>query len=141
MKTLSTLLLLSSLTFGCASTRLGGSGEPAIPQRGDMLVQRSAAKAVVAAPVWIHAYSAFSGGTLFVADAVTGTDRDCQIASHVGVGEPLLADRVQSVGVGVGKVVCLATSGNRGVEMLWHAKEDASLPVFVAHNQQPGGFL
>lgn len=135
MKTLSTLFLLSSLTFGCASTRLAGSGEVAIPKRGEILVQWAAVKAVVTGPVSIHAYSAYSGGTLFVADAITGTDRDCQVASRVAMGEPLLADRVRSVRVGVGKVVCLATSGNRGVEMLWHAMEDASLPVLVAHNQ------
>ena len=135
MKTLSTLFLLSSLTFGCASTRLAGSGEVATPKRGEMLVQRGAVKAVVTGPVSIHAYSAYSGGTLFVADAVTGSDRDCQVASHVAAGEPLLAGRVQAMKVGVGKVVCLATLGNRGVEMLWHAKEDASLPVLFAHNQ------
>jgi hypothetical protein len=135
MKTLSMLFLLSSLTFGCASMRLASSGEVAAPQRGDILVQASAAKAVVAGPVAIRAYSEFSGGTLFVADAVTGTDRDCQLAAHVSASAPLAADVVQSVSVGAGKVGCIATSGTRHIEMLWHMQKDAARRVLVARNQ------
>ena len=134
MKTTAILFLLSFLTFGCASTRLASSSEVTTPQRGDVVVQGAVVKAVVSGPLAFHAYAAFSGGTLFVADAITGTDGDCERAARAATGTPLAADRIESVTVGAGKVACLTTSGARSFEMLWHAQKEAPRPLLVAGN-------
>ena len=123
------LFLLSSLAFGCASTGLA-STDVAGPERGDLLVNGRALKAVVAGPVAFHAYAASAGGRLFIADDVTGTDADCQLA-QADAGAALVADRVESVTVGAGKIACLSTSGARRFEMLWHTQR-ASRPLVVA---------
>ncbi|MEA2698750.1 MAG: hypothetical protein QOI66_3021 [Myxococcales bacterium] len=139
MKTISILFLLSSLTFGCASTRLASSTDAATARRGSVVVEKMSVKAVVAGPVDIHAYSAFAGGTLYLADAVTGTDRDCAPAATAGAGMDsgavLRADRIENVAVAEGKVACLATSGQRSIEVLWHARKGASPPPLVANNR------
>jgi hypothetical protein len=135
MKTLSALFFLSSLTFGCASTRLAGSRDVVAPQHGDELLPETAMKAIVAGPIAIHAYSAVSGGTIFVADNVTGTDRDCQLTAPADAGDPLPADHVQSVTVGAGKIACIAATSRRGIEILWHTLDDAPRLALFARNQ------
>jgi hypothetical protein len=125
------LFLLSSLAFGCASTR-HASLDVAGPERGDVLIHGHALKAVVAGPVSFHAYAASAGGRLFIADDVTGTDADCQLAQS-GAGATLVADRIASVTVGAGKIACLSTSGARSFEMLWHTQK-AVRSLVVAGN-------
>src|SRR4051812_46773508 len=75
MKTLSTLTVLSALAFSSASAH---AADDMAHTRGQVSVSSAAIKAVVAGPVAIHAYSGFSGGTIFAARAVTGTDADCK---------------------------------------------------------------
>ena len=134
MKTLSMLILLSSVSVGCASTaRLGRAGDNTTPRRGDVVVSGPAVRAVVAGPIAIHAYSGFAGGRLFVAERVTGTDSDCQVTgAGEGTGRRLPADRVQDVSVGAGQVACLSATAKRGFEMLWHARRDGAQPLVVA---------
>jgi hypothetical protein len=123
------LALLSSLTFVTAGARSASAQESAAPQRGTVVVQGASAKAVVAGPVAIHAYSEFSGATLFVVNAVTGTDRDCAAgaAAHAAV----TADHVQTFFVGAGQVACVSSTSARGTELLWHAQKTVAAPAMV----------
>ena len=75
MKTISKLLFISSLTLGCASTRVARS--PIADLRGDVIVHGPSIKAVVVGPAELHAYAGFRGGKLYAAPAVAGRDRDC----------------------------------------------------------------
>ena len=130
MKTNSMILaLVSSLSL------LGAAGaaqaqEATKPQRGSVLVDGQTAKAVVAGPVAIHAYSAFSGATLFVVNAISGTDRDCA-GARIGAAS-IAADHVQTLEVGAGQIVCVATTAAHGSELLWHAQKDAAAPLLLA---------
>ena len=122
MKTNSMILaLVSALSFGTMAG-VAHAQEASAPLRGTVHVQGSSAKAVVAGPVAIHAYSAYSGASLFVVDAVTGTDQDCAGARASG-GTSIAADRVQTITVGVGQVACVASTAARGSELLWHAQK------------------
>jgi len=123
------LALVSSLSlFGAAG--VAQAQEALKPQRGSVLVDGKTAKAVVVGPVTIHAYSAFSGATLFVVNASSGTDRDCAGARVGAAG--VAADRVQSLTVGAGQIVCVATLAAHGSELLWHAQRDAAAPLLLA---------
>jgi hypothetical protein len=126
MKTTSLVLaLLSSLTL----VNVAHAKDAA--ERGQIAVQGTVAKAVVAGPVAFHAYSEFSGATIFVVAAVTGTDRDCA-GARIG-GAVVAADRVQTFTVGAGQLACVATSANGGSELLWHAqRERAASAVLLA---------
>lgn len=130
MKTNSMILALVSLSIlggaGAAHAQDGGK-----PQRGAVTVAGQAARAVVVGPIAIHAYSEFSGAKLFVATAVTGTDRDCAAGA---TGSVVAADAVQTFIVGAGQVACVSTTNTRGTELLWHAQKDVapSSPVLVA---------
>ena len=71
------LALLASLSLAGATAGTAQAQEASAPTRGTVQVQGKAARAIVAGPVAIRAYSAFSGATPFVVNAVSGTDRDC----------------------------------------------------------------
>jgi poly-gamma-glutamate capsule biosynthesis protein CapA/YwtB (metallophosphatase superfamily) len=89
----------------------------------------TAAKAVVAGPIAIHAYSAFSGAKLFVIDAGTATDGHCEAAARSIAGTELSADKVEMFSVGAGQVACVASTGSRQIELLWHARKDTPGPA------------
>jgi hypothetical protein len=133
MKTIKILALVSTLSFGFAGAALAND---AAPTRGNVLVEGAATKAVVAGPMIIRAYSAFSGGSLYTVAAVTGTDRDCQAADR-SAATPVAADKMASFTVGAGQVACLATSGGRGFELLWKASKDApaAAPMMLASSR------
>ncbi len=126
-KTLSTLTVLTALAFGSASAH---AADDMARTRGQVSVSSAAVKAVVAGPVAIHAYSGFSGGTIFAARAVTGTDADCKAQPLAGTAQTLRADSILDFQVGAGQVACLSTSTVRPLEMLWHASKTA--PVMLA---------
>ena len=128
MKTNSMILaLVSALSLaGVAQAQ-----EASMPTRGSIAVRAQAAKAVVAGPVAVHAYSQFSGATVFVVAAVTGTDQDCAGARQGAT--ILVADRAQTLTVGAGQLACVATTAARGSELLWHAQaERAAAPMMLA---------
>jgi hypothetical protein len=135
-KTISTLVMVSALTFGGAVAQAADSGKGAAPVRGDVLVQGPSVKAVVMGPVAIHAYSEFLGGALYTARAVTGTDADCQAGAAEGARTGLLADRVVNFTVGAGQVACLATTTSRSFELMWHVQKaaPAAAPTMLARN-------
>jgi hypothetical protein len=118
-KKISTLMLLSTFTFGTAAM----AAEPA-PQRGAVVVPGAAVKVVVMGPVAIHAYSVDRGGAMYAVRAVTGTDVDCAGQAIEGTRASLPADGVIDFRVGAGQVACLETT--RGLELLWHAHQDAT---------------
>jgi hypothetical protein len=121
-KTISILMLVSTLTLGGAAAH-ADEGD----QRGQLLADGPSTKAVVIGPIAIHAYSGFSGGALYVAPALTGTDADCQGKANDGATTDLRADVVISFNVPAGQIACLATS--RKFELLWHARKDAPSPA------------
>jgi hypothetical protein len=132
MKTNSMILALVSALSLAGASRVAHAQEGSAPKRGTVEVQASAAKAIVAGPVAIHAYSAFSGAKVFVVASVSGTDRDCA-GARAGAATSLTADRVQTVTVGAGQIACVETSAAHGSEMLWHTQQDrAGSPVMIA---------
>jgi hypothetical protein len=127
MKTNSMILaLVSALSLaGVAQAQ-----EASAPTRGSVAVQSQAAKAVVAGPVAVHAYSQFSGATVFVVASVTGTDQDCA-GARLGA-TTLGADSARTLTVGAGQVACVETTAARGSELLWHAQaEHAAAPMML----------
>jgi len=133
MKTISKLLLISSLAFGCASTQAGGK---VADLRGAVAVHGPSVKAVAVGPADIHAYSEFAGGTIYTAPVVTGGDDDCRVA---GVGHTVLeADRVSAVRIEAGQVACLSTVKKGSFELLWHARESKAEPMAIA-SARPAG--
>jgi len=86
MKTTSILFLASILFLGLAGVANAGEGAA---RRGQVNVQASAAKAVVAGPAVAKVYSGFSGAKVFVADATSGTDADCAAAAGRATGTTL----------------------------------------------------
>src|SRR5882672_3026829 len=80
MKTLSLLALASTLSLSLAGSAF--AQDATAPERGAVLAGASSTKAVVAGPIAIHAYSQYSGATLYTVKAVSGTDRDCQSADR-----------------------------------------------------------
>ena len=126
MNTIKILSLALSLTFGFAAIAHAGEG------RGQVQVPVSAAKAVVVGPTAIHAYSEFSGAKLFVVEAVTGTDSDCQAAAKKSIGSALSADKIETLSVRAGQIACVASTGDRSIELLWHAQKAAPTTVMLA---------
>jgi hypothetical protein len=106
------LALTSLCGLGIASAR--GANSP----RGIVEARGPNAMIVVAGPIVFHAYSQFAGGLLYAAPVVSGTDRDCKMASASAT--PVQPDRVATFAVGEGQVACLSTT-NRSIELLWHA--------------------
>ena len=125
--TMKILSLVSFLSLGFAGVAHAGEGAA---RKGQVNVQAAAAKAVVAGPAVVKVYSGFSGAKLFVADAVAGTDADC--AASRAAGTTLQADRIVSVSVGAGQIACVASTGERKIELLWHAQPGTSASALVA---------
>ena len=126
--TLKILSLVSFLSFGFAGIAHAGEG-PA--RRGQVNVPAAAAKAVVAGPAVVKMYSGFSGAQVFVAAASSGTDADCAAAGRTA-GTKLPADRVETVTVAAGQVACVASTGERKIELLWHAQPATSAAALIA---------
>ena len=135
MKTNSKILALVSALSLAGTAGIAQAQEASSPSRGSVQVRGQAAKAVVAGPVAIHAYSEFSGATLFVVAAVSGTDADCA-GARKGAGTSLAADRAQTLTLGAGQLACVETTAARGSELLWHASADrAAAPVMLASSR------
>ena len=122
MKTNSKILALVSALSLAGTAGIAQAQEASSPSRGSVQVRGQAAKAVVAGPVAIHAYSEFSGATLFVVAAVSGTDADCAGARKGTTSLP--ADRAQTLTLGAGQLACVETTAARGSELLWHAQAE-----------------
>jgi hypothetical protein len=129
MKTTSILSLFAFIALGFAGIAHAGEG-PA--RKGQVNVQAAASKAVVAGPAVVKVYSGFSGAKVFVADANSGTDADCTAAAARTTGTALTADRVELVSVGVGQVACVASTGARSVELLWHTQSSTPAATMIA---------
>src|SRR5215467_5519676 len=112
------LSAVSFLALGFAGVAHAGDGAA---RRGQVNVQASAAKAVVAGPAVVKVYSGFAGASVFVTAAASGTDADCAAAAGHATATALTADRVERVSVAAGQVACVASTGARSVELLWHA--------------------
>ena len=119
MKTIALVFALASALFVHAPK----ANAHAADKRGTVEVTGHAVKAVTVGPVLVHGYSGFSGGAIFVAPAIVGTDADCAaaLASHAARPTPLVADHMAYVPVGAGQVACLVTDTQRPFELLWHA--------------------
>jgi len=126
--TMKILSLVSFLSLSFAGVAQAGEGAA---RRGQVNVQAAAAKAVVAGPAVLKMYSGFSGAQVFVAAASSGTDADCAAAGRTA-GTTLPADHVETVTVAAGQVACVATTGERKIELLWRAQSGASAPVLIA---------
>jgi hypothetical protein len=127
--TIKILSLVSFLALGFAGVAHAGDGAA---RRGQVNVQASATKAVVAGPAVVKVYSGFSGARVFVTAAASGTDADCAGAAARTTGTALTADRVERVSVGAGQIACVASTGARSIELLWHAQPDAPAPALIA---------
>jgi len=129
MKTTTKILtLVSFLSLSLAGVAQAGEGAA---RRGQVNVQAAAAKAVVAGPAVVKMYSGFSGAQVFVAAAASGTDADCAAAGRTA-GTTLAADHVETVTVAAGQVACVASTGARKIELLWHAQPGTSATALVA---------
>jgi hypothetical protein len=115
--TMKILSLVSFLSLSFAGVAHAGEGAA---RHGQVNVQAAAAKAVVAGPAVVKVYSGFSGAKVFVADG------DCATATRQ-TATALVADRVETVSVGAGQVACVASSGNRAIELMWRAQPAATL--------------
>jgi hypothetical protein len=113
------LSLASFLALGFAGVAHAGEGAA---RRGQVQVQGAAVKAVVAGPAVLKVYSEFSGASVFVAAASSGTDADCTAAAGRGAGTALTADRVEVVSLGAGQIACVASTGERSIDLLWRAQ-------------------
>jgi len=118
--TLKILSLVSFLSFGFAGIAHAGEG------RGQVNVQAAAAKPVVAGPAVVKVYSGFSGAKVFVAEG------DCAAANQTAA-TALTKDRVQTVNVGAGQVACVAATGERSIELMWHAQPATPAAAIVAN--------
>jgi hypothetical protein len=125
--TMKILSLVSFLSIGFAGVAHAGEGAA---RRGQVNVQAAAAKTVVAGPAVVKMYSGFSGAQVFVAAAASGTDADCEAGRTAGT--TLAAERVETVTVAAGQVACVASTGARKIELLWHAQPGTSSSTLVA---------
>jgi hypothetical protein len=134
MKLSALVFVVSSLAFGCATAQGATPALQVGPQRGTVLVEGAAAKAVVFGPAFIHAYAAFPGGVMYAVRSVSGTDADCASRPRPLAAVGLPADSVIAFAVRQGEVACLATSGTRAFELLWHTRPlpEAASPVLLA---------
>jgi hypothetical protein len=128
MKTTTTILSLVSFLFlGFAGVAHAGEGAA---RRGQVNVPAASARTVVAGPAVVKVYSGFSGAKVFVANAASGTDADCTAGRAAGTA--LQADRVETVSVGAGQVACVASTGERTIELVWRAQPGTSATALVA---------
>ena len=121
------LSLASILALGFAGVAHAGEGAA---RRGQVQVHAAAVKAVVAGPAVVKVYSGFSGASVFVAAASSGTDADCTAAAGRVAGAALTADRVEVVSVGAGQIACVASTGERSIDLLWRAQP--ATPAVIA---------
>jgi hypothetical protein len=130
MKTISLVFALASALFVQAPKANARGAD----KHGTVEVTGHAVKAVTVGPVLVHGYSGFSGGAMFVARAVAGTDADCAaaLANHAVRPTPLVADRMAYVPVGAGQVACLVTDTQRPFELLWHAFATEGAQTYLA---------
>jgi len=126
--TMKILSLVSFLSLSFAGVAHAGEGAA---RRGQVNVQAAAAKAVVAGPAVVKMYSGFSGAQVFVAAAASGTDADCAAAARTA-GTTLPADHVETVTVAAGQVACVASTGARKIELLWHTQPGTSASALIA---------
>ena len=126
--TMKILTLVSFLSLSFVGVAHAGEGAA---RRGQVNVQAAAAKAVVAGPAVVKMYSGFSGAQVFVAAAASGTDADCAVAGRTA-GTTLPADRIETVTVAAGQVACVASTGARKIELMWHAQPVTSAPALIA---------
>jgi predicted secreted protein len=115
--TLKILSLVSFLSLSFAGVAQAGEGAA---RKGQVNVSAAAAKAVVAGPAVVKVYSGFSGA-----------DGNCGTAPSTGT--TLVADRVETVSVGAGQVACVAATGDRSIELLWHTQSAAPAAMLVAN--------
>ena len=118
-------LLFVSFSFLSFLLIAGCAGTGAISQRGTVVVSGESVKAFAAGPAVVHAYSQDRGGKVFLVSAVSGTDADCARDKLPADGASVPVDAVETLTVGPNQVACLATSGPRAYELLWHAKASA----------------
>jgi hypothetical protein len=130
MKTIALAIALASALFVHAPR----ANAHAADKRGAVEVTGRAVTAVTAGPVLVHGYSGYSGGAIFVAPVVAGTDADCAaaLANHSVRPTPLVADRMAYVPVGAGQVACLVTDTQRPFELLWHAFATDGAQTYMA---------
>jgi len=126
--TMKILSLVSFLSLSFAGVAHAGEGAA---RRGQVNVQAAAAKAVVAGPAVVKMYSGFSGAQVFVAAASSGTDADCAAAGRTAA-TTLPADHVETVTVAAGQVACVASTGARKIELLWHTQPGTSASALIA---------
>jgi hypothetical protein len=101
--------------------------------RGAVEVTGKAVRAVTVGPALVHSYSGFSGGSMFVAPLITGTNADCSAGLKTSSRVlPLIADRVAVLAVGPKEIACLMTDGPRSFELLWHGFPLTDSRVLVA---------
>ena len=115
------LLALAFDTQNCSAARAAHAEQGTKAQHGSVLVEVGSAKAAVAGPIAIHAYSEFSGAKLFIVPAVSGTDRDCTMGASLGM--IVAADKVATLTVRAGQLACVSTTSARATELLWHARK------------------
>jgi hypothetical protein len=130
MKTISLALALAAALFVHAPKANARTAD----KRGAIEVTDHAVKAVTTGPVLVHGYSEFSGGAIFVAPVVAGTDADCAaaLANPSVRPTPLVADRMAYVPVGASQVACLVTATQSPFELLWHAFATEGAPTYLA---------
>ena len=126
--TMKILSLVSWISLAFAGVAQAGEGDT---RRGQVNVQAAAAKAVVAGPAVVKMYSGFSGAQVFVTAASSGTDADCAAAGRTA-GTTLPADHVETVTVAAGQVACVASTGERKIQLLWHAQPAAPATAIIA---------
>jgi hypothetical protein len=120
--TMKILSLVSFLSLGFAGVAHAGEGAA---RRGQVNVQAAATQAVVAGPAIVKVFSGFAGANVFVADGNCATGaRDA--------GTVLTADRIQTVNVGAGQVACVASTGEKAIELVWRAQSAAPAAAVIA---------
>jgi len=120
--------LVSFLALGFAGAAHAGDAL----RVGHVNVQASAAKAVVAGPTVVKVYSGFSGAKVFVTDAAAAKDADCAAAAGRATATMLTADRVELVSVAAGQIACVASTGERSIELLWHTQSATPATSMIA---------
>ena len=120
MKTAASILaLVSFVAFGFAGTAHAGEGAA---RKGQVNVQAASTKPVVAGPAVVKVYSLIAGAKVFVADGDCATGK-AQTATA------LPADRIETVTVAAGQVACVASTGDRNIELLWHLQSGSPAPA------------
>jgi hypothetical protein len=99
--------------------------------RGQVTVRGPSVRALTVGPVVLHAFSAFPGGALYAAPALTGTDQDCNQRERIDEAlthGKVAADRRVVLNLNTGEVACFVTQNHGSFELLWHAAVVAPPP-------------